>query len=68
MAQYLNINQQQYGALHQFVNKANQAQQLGQDFTDHSYLQQTGLANSLGQAGIPTNGLMQGLLGFWLLW
>ncbi|WP_262891494.1 tellurite resistance TerB family protein [Adhaeribacter radiodurans] len=63
MAQYLNINQQQYGALHQYVNKASQAQQQGQNPTDHSFLEQTGLANSLGQAGIPTSGLMQGLLG-----
>ncbi len=63
MAQYLNINQQQYGALHQFVNQANEAQQQGQDPTDESFLHQSGLANSLGQAGIPTGGLMKGLLG-----
>ena len=63
MAQYLNINQQQYGALHQFVNQASEAQQQGQDPTDESFLQQSGLANSLGRAGIPTGGLMKGLLG-----
>lgn len=63
MAQYLNINQQQYGALHQFVNKSAEAQQQGHNPTDQSFLQQSGLANSLGQAGIPTGGLMKGLLG-----
>jgi uncharacterized tellurite resistance protein B-like protein len=63
MAQYLGINQQQYGALHQFVNKSSEAQQQGHNPTDQSFLQQSGLANSLGQAGIPTGGLMKGLLG-----
>lgn len=63
MASYLNINQQQFGALHQFVNQSTDAQQQGKNFTDPAFLEQSGLANSLGQAGIPTGGLMQGLLG-----
>jgi uncharacterized tellurite resistance protein B-like protein len=63
MAQYLNINQQQVGALQQFVNKAEEAQQHGEDPTDASFLQRTGLANSLGQAGVPTGGMLKGLLG-----
>ncbi|MDB5262388.1 MAG: Tellurite resistance protein [Adhaeribacter sp.] len=63
MAQYLNINQQQFGALQQFVNKAEEAQQHGEDPTDAAFLQRTGLANSLGQAGVPAGGMMKGLLG-----
>ena len=63
MAQYLNINQQQFGALQQFVAKAEEAQQHGEDPTDDSFLQRTGLANSLGQAGVPTGGMMKGLIG-----
>lgn len=63
MAQYLNINQQQFGALQQFVTKAEEAQQHGEDPTDASFLQRTGLANSLGQAGVPTGGMMKGLIG-----
>ena len=63
MAQYLNINQQQFGALQQFVHKAEEAQQHGENPTDPDFLQRTGLANSLGQAGVPTGGMMKGLLG-----
>jgi len=63
MAQYLNINQQQFGALQQFVHKADEAQQQGQNPTDPSFLQSSGLANMLGQSGVPTGGLMKGLLG-----
>ncbi|KAA5544161.1 TerB family tellurite resistance protein [Adhaeribacter rhizoryzae] len=63
MAQYLNINQQQFGALQQFVHKAEEAQQHGENPTDPNFLQRTGLANSLGQAGVPTGGMMQGLIG-----
>jgi len=63
MAQYLNINQQQFGALQQFVHKADEAQQQGQNPTDPSFLQNSGLANMLGQSGVPTGGLMKGLLG-----
>jgi len=63
MAQYLNINQQQFGALQQFIHKAEEAQQHGENPTDPNFLQRTGLANSLGQAGVPTGGMMQGLIG-----
>jgi len=63
MAQYLQINQQQFGALQQFVHKAEEAQQHGESPTDASFLQRSGLANSLGQAGIPTGGMMKGLIG-----
>ncbi|GEO03347.1 hypothetical protein AAE02nite_10110 [Adhaeribacter aerolatus] len=63
MAQYLNINQQQFGALQQFVHKAEEAQQHGENPTDPGFLQRSGLANSLGQAGVPTGSMMQGLLG-----
>lgn len=63
MAQYLGINQQQFGTLQQFVHKAEEAQQHGQDPTDPAFLQQSGLANSFGQAGIPSGGMMKGLIG-----
>ncbi|MGV3587795.1 MAG: TerB family tellurite resistance protein [Adhaeribacter sp.] len=63
MAQHLNINQQQFGALQQFVHKAEEAQQHGENPTDPNFLQKTGLANALGQAGVPTGGMMQGLIG-----
>jgi len=63
MAQYLNINQQQFGALQQFVHKADEAQQQGHNPTDPAFLQNSGLANMLGQSGVPTGGLMKGLLG-----
>jgi uncharacterized tellurite resistance protein B-like protein len=63
MAQYLGINQQQLVALEQFVNKAEEAGKKGEDPADPAFLNKTGLANSLGQSGIPINGMMKGLLG-----
>jgi uncharacterized tellurite resistance protein B-like protein len=63
MAQYLGINQQQFGALQQFVHKAEEAGQKGEDPADPAFLNKTGLANSFGQSGIPMNGMMKGLLG-----
>lgn len=63
MAQYLNINQQQFGALQEFVHKADEAGQQGHNPTDPAFLQNSGLANMLGQSGVPTGGLMKGLLG-----
>jgi uncharacterized tellurite resistance protein B-like protein len=63
MAQYLGINQQQFVALEQFVNKAGEAGAKGEDPADPAFLNKTGLANSLGQSGIPVNGMMKGLLG-----
>jgi uncharacterized tellurite resistance protein B-like protein len=63
MAQYLGINQQQFVALEQFVDKAEEAGKTGEDPADPAFLNKTGLANSLGQSGIPVNGLLKGLLG-----
>ncbi|MGV3503725.1 MAG: TerB family tellurite resistance protein [Adhaeribacter sp.] len=63
MAHYLGINDQQFNTLEQFVNKAEEAGQQGQDPTDPAFLNKTGLANSFGQSGIPLGGMMKGLLG-----
>lgn len=63
MAQYLNISQQQFNALQQYVHKAEEAQRQGENPMDESFLNKTGLANMFGQAGIPSGGLMKGLLG-----
>ena len=63
MAQYLGISQQQFVALEQFVNKAGEAGEKGEDPADPAFLNKIGLANSLGQSGIPVNGMMKGLLG-----
>jgi uncharacterized tellurite resistance protein B-like protein len=63
MARYLGINQQQFVALEQFVHKTEEAGQKGEDATDPAFLNKSGLANSLGQSGIPISGMMKGLLG-----
>ncbi|MGV3642193.1 MAG: TerB family tellurite resistance protein [Adhaeribacter sp.] len=63
MAQYLGINDQQFHTLEQFVDKAEEAGQKGEDPTDPAFLNKTGLANSFGQSGIPLGGMMKGLLG-----
>jgi uncharacterized tellurite resistance protein B-like protein len=63
MAQYLNINQQQVNVLQQYVHQAEEAQQQGENPLDASFLNKTGLANAFGQAGIPSGGMLKGLLG-----
>lgn len=63
MAQYLQINQQQFSALQQFVHKAGEAEKQGQNPTDQSFLQNSGTAQAFGQSGIPMGSIMKGLLG-----
>ena len=62
MATYLNVNQEQFGALNQFVSEAGKAQAQGQDITHNNFLG-GGIGDLLKRTGIPTNGLMKGLLG-----
>lgn len=52
IASYLNINQNQFNALNQFVNTAETAQQQGQDVSNPSFLQSSGLGNTFSNLGI----------------
>ncbi|RYD80091.1 MAG: TerB family tellurite resistance protein, partial [Sphingobacteriales bacterium] len=63
MGAYLDINQEQYSALTQFVQTAEQAQAKGEDITHNNFLGNSGIGDTLKRSGIPTNGLMKGLLG-----
>ncbi|MGZ5242914.1 MAG: TerB family tellurite resistance protein [Bacteroidia bacterium] len=63
MATYLNINAEQYSALSQFVTAASQVQAQGEDISTSNFLDNSAIGDTLKRSGIPTKGLMQGLLG-----
>lgn len=65
IADYLNINQTQFGALNQFVNEAEREQHRGDNI--HSPQQNlagsSGIEGMLQKAGISSSTLMKGMLG-----
>jgi uncharacterized tellurite resistance protein B-like protein len=61
IASYLNINQTQFNALNQFVDKADQAQKQGQDISSSGFMESSGLGNMLKNSGISGN-FMKGAL------
>jgi uncharacterized tellurite resistance protein B-like protein len=67
MADYLGVNQQQYGVLKQFVNVADESAKKGeivepQALSGGSQSSGGGIGDMLKNAGIPTGGLMKGVL------
>ncbi len=63
MAQYLNINPNQYSAINQYVNQAETAHKQGQDFTSQNFLQSSGLGNTFQKSGINGGAMMKGMIG-----
>ncbi|PRY04967.1 tellurite resistance protein TerB [Pontibacter ummariensis] len=62
MADYLGVNQKQYSILEQYVNKADEAQQQGEDPTSQSFLNKNGFGDMFKNAGISPQ-MVQGVLG-----
>lgn len=62
MADHLDIRQDQFSILDQFVNKANDAQEKGEDPTSQSFMQKNGFTDMFQKAGI-SPGMVQGMLG-----
>ncbi|WP_232058320.1 TerB family tellurite resistance protein [Nibribacter ruber] len=62
IGQYLGIDQKQFSILDQFVDKANQAQQQGEDPTSQSFLNKSGFGDMFKNAGI-SPGMVTGMLG-----
>ncbi|WP_026464268.1 TerB family tellurite resistance protein [Adhaeribacter aquaticus] len=62
IANYLEINQKQFSLLDQFVNKANDAQQKGEDTSSQSFVNKSGFGDMFKNAGI-SPGMVQGMLG-----
>ncbi|MDX5483020.1 MAG: TerB family tellurite resistance protein [Hymenobacteraceae bacterium] len=62
MATYLGVDQQQYSVLEQFVSKADQAQQQGEDPTSQSFMSKNGFGDMFRSAGISPQ-MVQGMLG-----
>ncbi|MHC2991562.1 Tellurite resistance protein [Pontibacter sp. HJ8] len=62
MADYLGVDQKQYSVLEQFVNKADEAQQQGEDPTSQSFMSKNGFGDMFQKAGISPQ-MVQGMLG-----
>ncbi len=64
IATYLNINDQQFTALHQFVQAANKTQITEEDVAQpQNFASKAGVGDMLNKAGIDSNMLMKGALG-----
>lgn len=62
MAAYLGVDQKQYSILEDYVQKADQAQQQGEDPTSQSFLNKNGFGDTFKNAGISPQ-MVQGMLG-----
>jgi uncharacterized tellurite resistance protein B-like protein len=62
MSDYLGVDQKQYSVLEQFVNKADEAQQQGEDPTSQSFMSKNGFSDKFKSAGISPQ-MVQGMLG-----
>ncbi len=62
MADYLDVNQKQYSILEQYVKKADEAQQHGENPTSQSFLSKNGFGEMFKNAGISPQ-MVQGILG-----
>lgn len=63
IAQYLNINQQQFALLDQFVKKTADAQVTPEEVKKPGFLESLGLGDKMKKAGIDSNTLMKTVLG-----
>jgi hypothetical protein len=63
IAQYLEINQQQFAALDQVVHKASAANATPQQLQQPGFLDSLGVGDKLRSAGINSNTLMRTVLG-----
>ena len=62
IADYLQVDQKQYSILEQYVNKAEDAQQHGEDPTSNSFMNKNGFGDMFKNAGI-SPGMVKGMLG-----
>ena len=63
IAQYLNVNKEQFSLLDQFTHEAKEQSVKPEEAAEPSFLQSTGLGDKMKSAGINTGGLLKGLLG-----
>ncbi|MBD0378299.1 MAG: TerB family tellurite resistance protein [Flavisolibacter sp.] len=63
IAQYLNINQQQFSFLDQFVKKTAESNASPEELKKPGFLQQLGLEDKMKSAGINSNQMMKTILG-----
>jgi uncharacterized tellurite resistance protein B-like protein len=63
IANYLEVNQQQFSLLDEFSKKAKEENVDPVELSDPSFLSNTGLGDKMQKAGINPGGLLKGLLG-----
>jgi tellurite resistance protein len=64
IAQYLGLDQKQFSLLNEFTDKATASHAQPEEKSSPSFLSSLGLDAPMRSAGINTNGLFKGLLGF----
>ncbi|MBC5775119.1 TerB family tellurite resistance protein [Pontibacter sp. KCTC 32443] len=62
IADYLGVDQKQYSILEQFVDKADEAKQHGEDPTSQAFMSKSGFGDMFKNAGI-SPGMVTGMLG-----
>ena len=63
MAAYLNVDQSQFSALNQLVDKVDQSHKQGQDISKPGFMESLGLGDMFGKAGF-SSGALRTILGF----
>lgn len=63
MSDYLNINQEQYSVLKEFVHTADKAQQQGEDVLEPGFMEKHGFGQMFNKANIPKSSMLNGALG-----
>jgi uncharacterized tellurite resistance protein B-like protein len=64
VSQYLGVDQKQFSLLNEFTEKAAATDVPPEEKTEPSFLSSLGLQEKMKSAGINSNGLLKGLLGF----
>jgi uncharacterized tellurite resistance protein B-like protein len=64
VARYLNVNQNQFSVLDQFVNKAAEEQHTPEEFANPNFLKSTGMQEKFGNAGLNIGSMGKSIFGF----
>jgi hypothetical protein len=64
VARYLNVNQNQFSVLDQFINKAAEEQHTPEDFANPNFLQSTGMQDKFSNAGFNVGSMGKSSFGF----
>ena len=64
VARYLNVNQNQFSVLDQFVNKAAEEEHTPEEFANPNFVKSTGMQEKFANAGLDVGAMGKSLFGF----